>query len=98
MRPKRAQEKTLSAERSSQVPKVPKVNSGIPADTFSPTQTADISIQVMREPLALKSYATLIGRRMDIGPARERRRQRGGESRSCQSERAWRIGVEPRVA
>jgi len=39
MRPKRAQEKTLSAERSSQVPKVPKLNSGIPADTFSPTKT-----------------------------------------------------------
>ena len=39
MRLNRAQEKTLSAERSSQVPKVPKVNSRIPADTFSPTQT-----------------------------------------------------------
>jgi hypothetical protein len=39
MRPNCAQEKTLSAERSTQVPRVPKGNSRIPADTFSPAQT-----------------------------------------------------------
>jgi hypothetical protein len=59
-----AQEKTLSAERSTQVPRVPKRNSEILADTFSPAQTfiflspaplktaADISIQLMREMFA----------------------------------------------
>src|ERR1700720_1665320 len=34
-----AQEKTLSAERSTQVPRVPKRNSEILADTFSRAQT-----------------------------------------------------------
>jgi hypothetical protein len=33
------QEKTLSAERSTQVPKVSKWSSRIPVDTFSPAQT-----------------------------------------------------------
>jgi hypothetical protein len=39
MRPNCAQEKTLSAERSTEAPKMPKDNSRIPADTFSPAQT-----------------------------------------------------------
>ena len=39
MRPNCAQEKTLSAERSTQVPRVPKWNRRIRADTFSPAQT-----------------------------------------------------------
>jgi hypothetical protein len=39
MRPNRVQEKTLSAERSTRVAKVPKENIRIPADTFSPAQT-----------------------------------------------------------
>ena len=67
----RAQEKMLSLERSTQVPNVPKVNSRILADTFSPAQTflfffrlrvlksaADISIRLMREACALKRQAT----------------------------------------
>src|SRR5579864_1728315 len=70
MRLNRAQEKTLSLKRSTQVPTVPKGNSRIPADTFSPTRTflfffrlrllknaADISIQLTREPFALESRA-----------------------------------------
>ncbi len=64
------QEKTLSAERSTQVPNVPKRNSRILADTFSPAQTflfffrlralksaSDISIRLMCEPFALESRA-----------------------------------------
>ncbi len=39
MRPNCVQEKTLSAERSTQVPTVPKGNSEILADIFSPAQT-----------------------------------------------------------
>ena len=67
----RAQEKMLSAERSTQVPTVPKGNGEILADTFSPARAflfffrlralksaADISIQLMREPFALESQAT----------------------------------------
>src|SRR5580704_13563831 len=112
MRLNRAQEKTLSAERSTQVPRVPKRNSEILADTFSRAQTFYFSFalafenrsvyfdSVMREAFASKNRATptLIGRRMDSDPAREQRRQRGGGSRSCQSARAWRSGAEPQVA